>query len=300
MKRGRLYAVYKVSGESADIFVKRLFAEGIAVKDCKAKEDGVVFTADFADSKKIFAISRNMCYNVRRVRYRGGLAFLRYALENVGLFVGFALFFALVFAFDGIVTDIEYVGDGEKLSDGIEAVLKAEGIKAGGFFTADPQKLAEKIFLSSDGFSFVSVKKSGRRLYVEAYGKTVAAQPLDTKKDRLISEVDGKVTKVTVMSGLALVSAGDKVKRGETLVAGEYEKDGKAYRTYVIAEIEIAAEYVFDYECPAINDLYEARAVETAVSSVGEKDIISTSAESFSDGEKNFYRVTVTCSVTVS
>ncbi len=299
MKRGKLYAEYFVGGDAKPL-VRALQSKNIPFYDCKIQKDGVILSIDVKDGKKFFAISRNMCYNVKRIRYKGIFSPIFYAAEKIGLIIGFAVFTALAFFFDGIVSEIDYLGDGAGLKREIDAALAAENVKTGAFFTADAGDLAKKIYSSSEKFAFVTVRKSGRRLIVEAYRKKEAAKPLNTLKDEVVSDESGTVVYINCMSGTPRVSVGDKVVKGDVLVDGNYEKDGKAHKTYALAEIELECEYRYLYESAGEGEYYEARAKAAAIVSLGKENVLSATAEKTEEDGKTVYNVTVTYSVIIS
>ena len=104
----------------------------------------------------------------------------------------------LSFLFDGYVGKITYLGDGEYLRPQIEKVLESEGVKENSFFKADEKLLSKKIIASNEKISFVSVKKTGRILYIEVYKAEESAKPIDVKKEKIISTVSGAVKSINL------------------------------------------------------------------------------------------------------
>jgi similar to stage IV sporulation protein len=259
----------------------------------------ITFSIDFHDSKKLFAISRNMCYNITRVKYYGRVSAVKKMLENIGFSLCFACFFVLCILFDGWVSAIEYKGDGEYLKPQIQKVFLQEGIKTGCFFNKDEKNLAQKILLSSDKISFVTVTKSGRTLYVEAYMKTESPKVMDTKKQSIISTVNGRVSKINLLSGSAMVAVGDYVKKGDVLIDGKYEKDGEVFNLYALGEVEVIAEYVFSYKSFAKGEKYKKRAIALAEYNLGEENVIESKVKEKIQAKEVYYEVTLYYLVTV-
>ena len=76
MKRGRLFFKCRIDGASGFYLIDRLHAQGVPIFDLERAENYLILSIDCCDSKKLFAISRNMCYNIsvmNRLRKKSGL-----------------------------------------------------------------------------------------------------------------------------------------------------------------------------------------------------------------------------------
>ena len=107
MRRGKLFGEYFVAGDPKGLFFA-LKSKNVPFSDLKKQKNGVLITVDLKDRKKFFAISRNMCYNISVVRYKGRYAPFKYAAANIGLVLGFAAFTVLAFLSDGAISEITY------------------------------------------------------------------------------------------------------------------------------------------------------------------------------------------------
>ena len=300
MKRGRLFIKCQILGENSFSIIEKLHKTGVYAYDITFFDKKTVLSIDFVDRKKIFAISRNMCYNISILKYYGKLSLVKNIVSRLGLLVCFCLFLAFAITFDDYVCKICYEGDGEYFAPQIAKVLQEEGVKENCFLKVDLRELENKLLLSVDNASFISLKKSGRILTIEAYRSEQKVEGLDLKKQKIVSTVNGKVRAINLLSGTALVSVGDEIKQGDTIIDGYYLKGEEKFQTYALGEIEIEAQYVFTYQSFASGERYQNRALVLASESLGDKDVIRKEVKEDSSSGKTVYTVTLYYVVTVS
>ena len=147
MKRGRLFVKCQILGEDSFSLLEKLHKKGIYAYDITFFDKKTIISIDFADYKNFFAISRNMCYNIRILKYHGRVSLLKNAFSRLGIIACFSIFLILAIAFDGFVSKISYVGDGEYLAPQISQLLQKEGIKENSFLTKDLRELENRLLL---------------------------------------------------------------------------------------------------------------------------------------------------------
>ena len=212
----------------------------------------------------------------------------------------FCLFLAFAITFDDYVSKICYEGDGEYFAPQIARVLQEEGVEENRILKVDLRELENKLLLSVDNASFISLKKSGRILTIEAYRLEQKVEGIDLKKQKIVSTVNGKIRAINLLSGTALLSVGDEVKQGDTIIDGYYQKGEEKFQTYALGEVEIEVEYVFTYQSFASGERYKNRACVLASESLGDKDVIKQEVKEDSSSGKTIYTVTLYYIVTVS
>lgn len=300
MKRGRLFIKCQILGVDSFSLIEKLHKMGVYAYDITFFEQKTILSIDFLDRKKLFAISRNMCYNIRILKYYGKVSLLKKAFSRLGLVACFLIFLVLAMAFDGWISKISYEGDGEYFAPQISLILEEEGIKEGALLKADLDKTESCLLRSVEGISYVSLKKSGRILTVEAYRAEQKTEVIDYQKAQIISPISGKVCAVNVLSGTPCVSVGDEVKKGDVLIDGYFSDGEKTIETYALGEVEIEVEYAFVYQSFTSGERYKNRALLLARESLGEQNITKSQIkEQMKDG-KIFYTVTLYYVVTVS
>lgn len=299
MKRGKLFVKIKATGDGAERIAVAAMERKIFAKNVKYVKNGCFLTIDAVDEQKFFAISRNMCYNVERIGYTGRFAFFKKLLKSAGAVFGAAAFITFVCLCDAVVGEIVYKGDAAAFRRQIVSVLKLNGVEKGKICKADCSSLGEKIVISTDGISYATVTKSGRRIIVDVKSDEEKLDPIDVSKDEILSPADGKILRLNVLSGIAVVKIGDEVKKGQPIIAGQYVHDDKTIKTYALGEAVIETKFVYEYESAGKGKQYENRAVALGKAKLGETEIISTAVELDESGEKIIYRAIFTVAVTV-
>ena len=300
MKRGRLFERYRVDGAVGFGLIDRLKSQKVGVYDLVFEQNATTFSIDSCDCKKFFAISNNMCYNITKVKYYGKVSPVKFLAQKIGIVLAFTLFLGLAFFFDGYITKISYLGDGEKLRPIIVKVLSENEVKERGFLNANLKALSGKILSSSEEISFVSCKKRGRELVIEAYRKTFEAKPIETKKKEILSTVQGTVKGINCLSGTVLVEVGQKVKKGEALIGGFYLVDEEKRESYALGEVEIIAEFNYTYEAFSSGEKYKNRAIALAKEELGQENILEVQVKENKVKEKTVYAFKVFYTVIVS
>ena len=148
------------------------------------------------------------------------------------------------------------------------------------------EEATKKILLSSKEISFASVKKSGRRLIVEAHKATKEPIGANAKKKEITATDSGVVGRIILYSGTALVKEGDEVKFGDALINGSYTHGEKTGETYALGDVEIIAEKVFEYEGVGEDKRVLSRAYLLATMDVDGEIISSQHEIKESDGKK--------------
>lgn len=299
MKRGKLFVKIKATGDGAERIAVAAMERKIFAKNVKYVKNGCFLTIDAVDEQKFFAISRNMCYNVERIGYTGRFAFFKKLLKSAGAVFGAAAFITFVCLCDAVVGEIVYKGDAAAFRRQIVSVLKLNGVEKGKICKADCSSLGEKIVISTDGISYATVTKSGRRIIVDVKSDEEKLDPIDVSKDEILSPVDGRILRLNVLSGIAVVKIGDEVKKGQPIISGQYVHDDKTIKTYALGEAVIETKFVYEYESAGKGKQYENRAVALGKAKLGETEIISTAVELDESGEKIIYRAIFTVAVTV-
>lgn len=293
MKRGKLFYRYEITGDESFYLIERLHAKKIAVFDVEFCKNKIILSIDSQDCKKLFAISRNMCYNIRKIKYYGKVSLLEFLRNKIGIALCFALFLLGLVFFDGYISKIEYLADGKYLAPRIEEILQENGVKENTFLIAELKTLENDVYLADERVAFVSIEKKGRILFVDVRLSTQKAQPIDVKKEKIISTVSGEVVAINVFSGTSAVKVGDKAQKGSLLIDGYYDDNGEKIKTYALGEVLIKAEYKFDYKSFATGEKYKNRAVLLAKESLNSDEVVDVKVEQKNLDGRIVYSVTL-------
>lgn len=270
-----------VEGIAPERALTRLAKSGICVYHAKKiKKNQILLSVKPKDSRKVFAIYPNLCYNIsaysayktRKAGGNGALTFLRRLLRRPGAIVGALLAFLLPALADERVLSVNVVGGTEYRMEVFDA-LERYGVKR---FSVYPVGREEKIaasLLSLDGVSYCAVKKSGTAVTVEL--RTDELPALKLQSGDFKAARGGVIKTLAVLGGTPLTKIGATVKAGETLV-GAYrraENGETTVSTAAIARVTLECEYTAE-----IANADEKSALAAVILAVGtEAEILSTS-----------------------
>ena len=217
-----LYSTFKVTGLNLSALLNRCVKEGVFVKNVKKTgKKSAYITVNLQDNGKFFAICKDLCYNVKKIRDRGLLYPLLFLFRNVGVFVGALVFICSAYFINDVVFNVNFHGTGKVYSEQVMQYLTDCGIgRYSRFSSLDLKKLEDDILRTNENLSFASCKKHGNTLSVELVLSTEKVNVMQGNVKGLVSDVDGVVEWVRVYRGTSQVSVGDTVKKGDTLVGG--------------------------------------------------------------------------------
>lgn len=221
------------------------------------------------DMHKAIAICEERCYNYKiigtmpHIVLRRSLAYLPLAIASVFAAV-------LIFASNAFVWRVEISGAEGAAGLRVREVLNEMGVRAGAVRSSVDELAVERALVEERGITAASVVSEGSVLRVEVltavpYGGSVA------EGETLVSGYDCTVTRVVAECGTPVVSPGDVVARGDTLI------EGKEYRTADGSESGVVAvrgrvygRVTFTYSAPVADvGAPERTGKSTTVTSIG-------------------------------
>lgn len=288
-----VYAYFDITGVNQDKLINELAKNGISIYQIrKFSVKKMRLAVKLNEIQKFFAITNNLCYNIKRVRFFGKTYPLYRLIQHFGVLFG-ALFLVISSYFlSGIIYSVEYVGTGAVLKREVQNFLDAKGVKKySSFRDFDLEVLSDQILATSNKLSFARLKKDGNRLIVEL----VLAQTNDKEslgKDTAVySSADGIIEDVKVYRGTALKKAGDKVTENELIVGGYTVIKEKTIEVNPIAYVSIICTASETYVSE--HDNAENLATSFALGMHADKDIVSVSVEKTFHNELFVYIVNV-------
>lgn len=265
--RGGVYTYFLIEGLNLDNFVSTLVKKGISLYGVKKyTRKRLKVGVNKKEEQKFFAITSNLCYNVKKIGEGGKFFPLVLLKRNIAGLIGAIIFCCLAFLGGDLVLDIDYHGNGEVYQEQVQTYLESEGIKKFTRFSSfSLSQLEDEILAVSPNFSFVSCVKNGNRLSVELVLKNSPPSTLKEQKFQLVSKTDGVVKSLTVYRGTQVVSVGDCVKAGQVLVEGYAVVRDKIVPVNVLAVAEILKTDIFEYRSQNAGeeDLAEVFALES-------------------------------------
>ncbi len=287
-----VFVEYEINGVNLANLLNKIKKEGISLYKVRfIKEKSLTIRIKSKDEKKFFAITKNLCYNVKRIRDCGKMFPIINLLKNPSVLVGALLFILLSVYFSNFILGVTFVGSGVRYSDEVLSYLNDLGIRENKII--DKNKLEEvssKILSSTNKFSFVSVKKKGNRLIVELVLSEKEPYIQKNSERDLYCDVDGVVEDIKLYRGTCMVKVGDKVDKGDLLVLGQMEIKEKVLEVNALAVVTIKTQKEFNYISSFDND--EENAIIFATSSFNE-EIADVLVDKTNQNGKYYYKVTV-------
>jgi len=149
--------------------------------------------------------------------------FCRYR-TRVGLWLGLAIAFCIVFSSGRLVWDIRVSGNEALSAEDVENVLSDCGFRRGtdlSDFNAD--RTEAMALLLCDELAWISVNMKGTVAYVEVREKApIEEKPKNKLPANVVAERAGHIVEIVAYNGVAEVKAGDDVTEGQLLISGVY------------------------------------------------------------------------------
>ena len=284
---------YLVSGLNHEILLNRLKKHQIPVYHVKKRgKKQLYLTIHRAHDKKLFAITKDLCYNIRKIRDTGRFyPFLR-LFKNVGVPIGVLAFIILTTLSSNRIYSFSFTGDGSVYSNEVQEILTEEGVeKFSSFSGLDLKKLANVVFQKSDKFSFVSLTKRGNTLIIDLSLIKNPPSVIDGTKDSMTATFSGKIERLKVYRGTVVKGEGDFVKVGDTIVSGYYNFNETVSKIGVIAVCSIVGEVSKTF---TLDDQMEDIALILAEESIKNGEIINSSVQKEGFGGQFNYQVNLT------
>lgn len=247
--------------ESLSVYrvVDKLARAGIEVLSFRIEtKNSAVFTVNGKDTKKVFAILRGSCYNIKKVRPKGLSKVVGKIVKSAGLLAGVLLFTLSVLFFQSRVLDIRVVGSGAYYKEEILRILSENGVKKFSSLPEDCAAITANI-ISLPRVSFCTVGKDGGIVTVTVEvtddDKTLSSEPL-------LSPATGVVEELVVVRGTPMVQVGDSVGEGDEVVKNEIffgEEQTESSKVIVIARVVVAVPFAKEYAGSEENALLSAQ-----------------------------------------
>ncbi len=287
-----VFAVYSIKGLNLDRFINKVKNKGITLYDIKKLNNKrLIVTVSYNDSQKFFAIAKEMCYNIKKVKEKGVLLPLVLAVRSIGVVIGCCLFIAITYFLSDFIYDISFLGTGSAYKREVAEYLNSKGIKRFSRFSSiDTQKLEDDILATCKNLSFVSVERQGNRLKIDMALSTEQVDRLDGNVYALYSTVTGTVEQINVYRGTPTVEVGDFITEGQLLVDGYMIIKEQTIKINVLASINVIVEQKFSFA--DLGDGAEDKALLFAEASLKDKQVLDLSVNKIQINNQFIYEVT--------
>ena len=288
----KVFAVYEIRGLNLDYFINTVRNKGIDLYDVKKIDNKrMIVSVSLWKSKKFFAIAKELCYNIKKLREKGRFFPLVSAVRSFGLIIGAIIFCCFSIVTDDLLFDFTFTGSGSVYSNQVKEYLYSNGVKPMVRFSSlDLQRLEDGILASSDRLSFASCQKRGNRLIVNLVLSKEQVKTQDGNIYSLASDCDGVIESIKVYRGTAVKAVGDEVRVGELIVDGYATVKEQTVKINVIAAVTVLAKTQVVYRSDKSEQ--ESNALLFAQAALDGFEIIDFDCAVDSDGGSYIYTVT--------
>lgn len=245
----RLCAVYEIKGFNLDRLINYVEKRGIVLYDIKKTQDKTMFvTVKYKQSKKFFAITKELCYNIKKVKDKGRFYPFLYLYKNLGLVIGGLIFLAVSVFSGDFVFDVSYTGTGSVCKSEIRECLSEYGVKKYARFSdLNMADLSSFVLASNSRLSFVECSKEGNVLKIDSALCEGNSGKLSGTAESLLSDADGVVENLKIYRGSARVGIGERVCAGQVLVDNFVTVKEQTVKINVLAVAYLRCEYEYVY-----------------------------------------------------
>lgn len=287
-----VYVVFRIKGLNLDRFINIVKKRGIVLYNIKKEQNNqLIVTVSHKDSKNFFAIAKEMCYNIKKVKYKGKSYPLLALLRAVPYVLGASVFAFIVICANDVVMSINFFGSGSVYKRQVQNYLTQKGIVPYVRFSSiDIEKLEDEVLAEHPQLSFVSIQKHGTRLNFNLVLSQEKVHKLDGNVYELTAPYDCVIEKMQIYRGTAQVKVGDQVKKGQLLVDGYAVIKEQKVKINVLAFLTVRVQAEYQYASKKYND--EQTAIAFTLSQLIDKQVVSYEVKKLKVG--NLYNYIVT------
>jgi|GEM_PF-5302552 len=248
---------YKVEGLNLNYLIEKIHKEKIDILNLIKKNDRVIeFSVKNSDKPALVALLKDLCYNVTVKKETGKPKVLGFLISRAVLFAGLIIFIFVAMFYGSEIRKVTYLKDAAKYAEKISEILQEENLKSKNFNSRD---LADKILNKIPQLVFASVFIDGVNLNILCIERDNTISQNENNAQDLISEYDGVITKMFVLSGTPMVKVGDTVIKGQVLIKASIGPEENSQKVLAIGEIYIRVDIVYsEYYDLVVNTPYRS------------------------------------------
>ncbi len=245
-----LYTAYSVDGYNLDRLLNLLHSRKIEVYSAKkVGNTKLILNIRYGDNKNFLALTKELCYNIKKIKDGGRLYPFLYLYKNLGIVIGAVLFVAFTFLFNDYLLGFEFSGTGSIYAEQVKEYLTSRNVKEFSKFSSlDLKELANGVLQNNERLTFVSCQKVGNTLKFNLVLSSEKVPILSQNVKQLFADEDGEIIEIKVYRGTEIFHVGDYVKKGELLVDGYSIIKEQRVETNVLAYVKLKCEKTFVYE----------------------------------------------------
>lgn len=264
---GRLH--FEITGQNVERFLNLCAKNDVVLWDLKASGKGYQFFIRKRSGKSLENLAEKTKIQMKLLGRYGLPFFLLEHRKRKILFFSIFMAFMAMFTMSQFIWEITVSGCEVYSESAILKYVTTNYYKAGIYKKKiDCNQLEEHLREDYEEIAWVSCSLQGTRLHVEIKETLDRKTKQNPKKPcDIVANKSGTVTGVTVKSGTPLVSQGDKIKKGSTLISGliyYYSDDFQVTETDKIkADGEITMQTRESYKETIPMEYYEKKVTKT-------------------------------------
>lgn len=285
-------ATYDVQGLNLDRLINFARSNKITLINAKKiSNKRLIVSVSLRDSVKFFAIAKNLCYNIKKIKETGKGYPLLALSRSLGLFLGAIVFIFSSYFYSDVILDFNFTGSGSVYEREVIEYLENQGVKKLSRFSKyNLERLEDGILADNPRLSFVSLNKRGNVLVVDTALSTDGVDRLSGNVFSIKADCDGVVEKIKVFRGTAVVQVGDTVKKGDLLVDGFVAIKEQKIDINVLALITLRVRESVDYISNI--DEQEQIAILFAEAIFSDKNVLEYEVKKTVENDRFIYTVT--------
>lgn len=218
------YLTIKIQGENGEQLLNRAASNGIKIWNLIYKNGSIVGNISIKNYLKLRTVKRGIKCNVKIINKCGYVFWLKKYKNRIGFVVGFATFGAILFFLSNFIWIINVEGNTNLTTQEILSSCKKIGIYEGVSKKKINSKYdAQKLQLAQNGIAWCSLNIEGSILTVNLSETAISDKEQRQTPSNLKATIEGKIKKIDIASGNAVVKVGDTVSKGDLLVSGIIE-----------------------------------------------------------------------------
>ncbi len=209
------YRRVRISGESLAQVSTSLISSKLSAK---ISPSGELYIFEPHYKKYMAVLARYDCEISEPLGLYGALYKRR---KRYGAILGIVICLLIMMFSTGVVWDIRIEGENELSTICVEEALGAVGFSVGSRWShVDTGELEREVLQNSDKIGWININRRGNVAYISVKSKTIYPPIPEEQYSNIVSLYDCVIEEITVKSGIAMVNAGDTVRRGQLLVSG--------------------------------------------------------------------------------
>ena len=217
------FYIIQVDGFYIERFINICLKENIFLWGIVRKKSSLI-TAKIGmyDYERAKEIARN-CQTIVEIKKKIGFRFVIEKYKNrKAFFITVIIACIAIFTLSKFIWKVEINSDAYINKNEIREELQKEGVKIGALKSKiDSEKIVNDIRLEREDIAWIGIKIEGSKILVNIVMATKKPEIVNEEEyTNIVAKKDGEIQKIVAKNGTAMCKKGDKVKKGDVLIAG--------------------------------------------------------------------------------